>query len=151
MKKLLTIILLAASNCLAQGPVLTPIGTQGDSWRYSIAVTPFSGQVSHAYEWCYQNPKQIDSTWKATNFIQIGETGVSGCATSIIWYYGIQPGAKIWYWEYRAPHPYQMGTFFYIQYELISQDRTNWYRSNVLTVPEVPGCGGKGKGKGKNK
>ena len=161
MKNLLVLLsLILTTPAFSQGPALTPIGTVSDSWRYSIAITQFPGsngvlQYSHAYEYCYQNPDQTDSTWIRTNFITIGVTGISGCATSSLWYYGIQPGATIWFYEYRLPHPYLAGGYFYTFYETIKDDRANWHKSNVLTVPEVPGCPittfNKGKGRGRNK
>ncbi len=158
---LCAVLIALSTSTFAQGPVLTPIGTVSDSWRYEVSLTQFPGfngvlQYSHLYEYCYQNPNQTDSTWIKTNFITVGINGISGCAASYIWYYGIQPGAKIWFYEYRVPHPYQAGSYFYTQYELVKSDRVNWHRSNVLTVPEVPGCPistfvGKGKGKGRGK
>lgn len=153
-----TILLLAfAAVATAQAPVISHTTTTADSWNYSVSLTPFPGvggvsQYSHLYEYCYQNPGE-DSVCSATNFLAYN-SGVSGCAPTYMWYYGIQPNAKIWFNEYRAPHPYQAGSYFYPQYESVKNDRANWYQSNKLTVTDVPGCPittfkGKGKGKGK--
>ena len=152
-KTIFTILLLAfAAMVTAQAPVITHTTTTEYSWNYSVTLTMFSGQYSHIYEYCYQNPGE-DSVCSATNFLAYN-SGISGCAPTYMWYYNIQPNATIWFNEYRAPHPYQAGSYFWPQYESVKNDRANWVQSNKLTVTDVPGCPlttfkGKGKGNGK--